>query len=112
MKAYFRHYLFGIFSIFNIWPKNDYRDIQDDRDDYFPLPSPAILKEDEAVLPGSAERLFSDREKAQKAFYDNQKAAIEDRIKNNKRGQWLGFSTVMLLLIMAACLAFSGDGAV
>jgi uncharacterized membrane protein len=109
MKSYFRHYLCGIGSILNILPKNDHRDIQDNSDTYFPLPSSAILKDDETVLPGSAERLFSDWEKAQKLFYDRQKTAIEDKLKHSQRGQWIGFSTAMLLLMLAAFWAFRGE---
>ncbi|MDR0219056.1 MAG: DUF2335 domain-containing protein [Enterobacteriaceae bacterium] len=118
MACHFRHYISGIGSIFDIMPANDYQRILDYQDDWKnpkesgyldPLPSLDVLKGYESISSGSTERILLCREKEQKFRYDNQKLALEGMIKKDKRGQWMGFSIAMFILMIATFFAFRGE---
>ncbi len=62
-----------------------------------PLPPPAMMREYEAILPGSADRILSlaERQQKQRALYEN-------------RGMLFGFLAVLVLMGLSAFLASLG----
>ncbi|CDL84936.1 DUF2335 domain-containing protein [Xenorhabdus szentirmaii] len=119
MNSNMRHYFKVIGSILDIMPANDYRDFLDTApfSDDLPknqmspdsFPSPEALKSYEAILPGCAERMFSFREKEQAFRHEKQNKALEGVIKRDKRGQWMGFSIAMCILVIATGFALKGS---
>ncbi|CDL86616.1 DUF2335 domain-containing protein [Xenorhabdus cabanillasii] len=118
MEYHFRHYISAMGSILDIMPANDYQRILDNEqglknkigsDCLGPLPPPDVLKDYESILSGSTERILLFREKEQKFQYDNQKLALDGMIKKDRRGQWMGFSIAMFILIIATLFAFRGE---
>lgn len=74
-----------------------------------PLPSPEMLKEYDAVLPGGAERIFAMAEKEQSARLKYNHGALSGEINLDRRGQWMGFSIAIIILAMAAVFAWKGN---
>lgn len=74
-----------------------------------PLPSPKMLKEYDAVLPGGAERIFAMAEKEQSARLKYNHDALSGEISLDRRGQWMGFSIAIIILVMAAIFAWRGN---
>ncbi|MBD2816606.1 DUF2335 domain-containing protein [Xenorhabdus sp. Flor] len=118
MEYHFRHYISAMGSILDIMPANDYQSILDNEqglknkigsDCLGPLPPPDVLKDYESILSGSTERILLFREKEQKFQYDNQKRALDGMIKKDRRGQWMGFSIAMFILIIATFFALRGE---
>ncbi|REF28653.1 putative membrane protein [Xenorhabdus cabanillasii] len=118
MEYHFRHYISAMGSILDIMPANDYQRILDNEqglknkigsDCLGPLPPPDVLKDYESILSGSTERILLFREKEQKFQYDNQKLALDGMIKKDRRGQWMGFSIAMFILIIATLFALRGE---
>ncbi|PHM29391.1 DUF2335 domain-containing protein [Xenorhabdus budapestensis] len=118
MEYHFRHYISAMGSILDIMPANDYQGILNDKqglknqigsDCLGPLPPPDVLRDYESILSGSTERILLLREKEQKFQYDNQKLALDGMIKKDRRGQWMGFSIAMFILIIATFFALRGE---
>ncbi|PHM40269.1 hypothetical protein Xmau_02025 [Xenorhabdus mauleonii] len=119
MDSNIRHYFRAIGSILDIMPANDYDDNLDfDSSNHYLIenkknrccfgsfPSPEVLKGYESILPGYAERMFSLREREQSFRHEKQKKTLDGLISKEKRGQWMGFSIAMFILIIAAVFAF------
>ncbi|PHM51355.1 DUF2335 domain-containing protein [Xenorhabdus sp. KK7.4] len=118
MAYHIRCYLRAMGSIFDIMPANDYQDILDNKKNFEnqaysacigPLPPPDVLRDYESILSGSTERILLFREKEQKFQYDNNRLALDGMIKKERRGQWMGFSIAMFILIIATFFAFRGE---
>ncbi|MDX7991397.1 DUF2335 domain-containing protein [Xenorhabdus littoralis] len=113
-----RHYFRLIGSILDIMPANDYHDTlgtnsllenQMDSRCLSSFPSPDALKNYESILPGCAERIFSSKEKEQIFQHEKQNKALDGLINRDKRGQWMGFSIAMSILIIATVFASKGE---
>ncbi|EMM0378875.1 DUF2335 domain-containing protein [Pluralibacter gergoviae] len=76
-----------------------------------PLPSPKTLEEYDSVLPGGAERIFAMAEKEQQARHKYNDDALNGEISLDRRGQWMGFSISIIILVMAAVFAWLGNTA-
>lgn len=74
-----------------------------------PLPSPKTLEEYDAVLHGGAERIFAMAEKEQAARHKYNQNALDGEINLDRRGQWMGFSIAIIILVMAAVFAWKGN---
>lgn len=121
MNSNIRHYFRVIGSILDIMPANDYRDTLNIDSTSVDLiehqvvpcctsfPSPDALKNYEEILPGCAERIFSFREKEQAFRHEKQKKAVDGLISRDRRGQWMGFSITMFILIIATVFALKGE---
>ncbi|OTA21154.1 hypothetical protein Xbed_00805 [Xenorhabdus beddingii] len=122
MNSNIRHYFRVIGSILDIMPATDYRNtlnIDSASGDLIEnqvvtccsdsFPSPEALKSYESILPGCAERIFSFREKEQVFQHEKQKRALDGLINRDKRGQWMGFSIAMFILIIATVFALKGE---
>ncbi|MBI6550427.1 DUF2335 domain-containing protein [Xenorhabdus lircayensis] len=122
MNSNIRHYFRAMGSILDIMPTNDYRDTLDIDSASGDLlenqvgshyldsfPSPDALKNYESILPGCAERIFSLREKEQVFQHEKQKKALDGLINRDRRGQWMGFSISMFILIIATVFALRGE---
>lgn len=116
------YYFRAIGSILDIMPVNDYRNGLDaDSSNGYLLenkemshcfssfPSPEVLKSYESILPGCAERVFAFREKEQVFQHEKQKKTLDGLINRDKRGQWMGFSITIFILIIATVFAFRGE---
>lgn len=74
-----------------------------------PLPPPSLLEGYERILPGSAERIFllTEKEQTHRHLTDNE--ILKGNIGRDKRGQWMGFSITIFILIIAAYFAAQGN---
>ena len=76
-----------------------------------PLPHPAIMREYEMILPGSAERIMA---MAEKTVESNIKIKMEETSASCKvslRGQTLAFILIFLSLVAACVLGYFKEGA-
>lgn len=76
-----------------------------------PFPHPQILEQYNKVLPGAAERVFTLTEKEQSHRHDIQKTAITGAISRDRRGQWMGYTITILVLLIAVYFAYRGNTA-
>jgi len=74
-----------------------------------PLPSPKTLKEYDSVLHGGAERIFAMAENEQLARHKYNQDALDGEINLDRRGQWMGFSIAIIILVIAAVFAWKGS---
>ncbi|MCC8375777.1 DUF2335 domain-containing protein [Photorhabdus bodei] len=74
-----------------------------------PLPPPSMFREYENILPGTAERLLSLSEKEQAFRHDTKSKAIQGVINKDKRGQWMGFTISVMILVIATIFAALGN---
>ncbi|PHM29476.1 DUF2335 domain-containing protein [Xenorhabdus innexi] len=118
MANYICCYLSAMGSIFDIMPVNDYQEILNNKNNLkdqadsgclAPLPPPDVLRDYESILSGSTERILLFREKELEFQYDNNRLALDGMIKKDRRGQWMGFSIAMFILIIATFFAFRGE---
>ena len=81
-----------------------------------PLPPPAVFKAYEEALPGAAERILSmaEREASQRHELERQELAIERADRNARialmtRGQLLGFSLSLVIILGGFVMAGLGN---
>lgn len=74
-----------------------------------PLPHPEILKGYDNVLPGAAERVLKMAEKEQDHRFDCDNKLIGGQLAQSKRGQWMGFTIVLILIAVAIMFFVMGD---
>lgn len=73
-----------------------------------PLAHPEHFKLYEATLPGSADRLLKMTEQGFLHEQNMQKAIIEGDIRDRKRGMYLGFCALLVLLLSALICVYLG----
>lgn len=73
-----------------------------------PLPPPAVLKQYDDLVPGSAERIFQMSEKALDHQIDFRRAGLTADVVNTKRGQVLVFAVVVIVLAYSAIALYTG----
>lgn len=76
-----------------------------------PFPHPQTLEQYNRVLPGAAERVFALTEREQTHRHDLQSTAIRGAISRDKRGQWMGYTITILVLLIAVYFAYRGNTA-
>lgn len=76
-----------------------------------PIPAPQILAGYEKTCPGAAERIIKMTENQQSHRFNLENRSLEAEIKSEKRGQWMGFSIVIVFLTIAGLLLYSGQSA-
>lgn len=74
-----------------------------------PIPSPAVLKEYEVILPGAADRIISMAEKQSEHRMSLEKKAIGGQVDQNKRGQLFAFILAVICIIAAFLFALFLD---
>ena len=74
-----------------------------------PLPPPAMYREYDDVLPGSANRLMELTENQQAHRHGWEMTALRASISDTKRGQWFGFIVSVVALAAAMILAARGQ---
>ena len=70
-----------------------------------PVPHPKIIREYEAVLPGSADRILKMAEKQQEHRIVLETKNIDNHLKINRRGQIFGFVVFILGIILSLIFA-------
>ena len=73
-----------------------------------PLPHPAILKQYEEFIPGSAEKIFKIFEKQTRHRHFLEKKNLENSHNQIKTGQYLGFFICLASLISGTICALQG----
>lgn len=76
-----------------------------------PLPPPAVLREFEQILPGSAERIFAQFEKQSEHRRTLESSAIANEITQSRRGTNCAFILGLVGLGVAAFFAYMGHPA-
>lgn len=76
------------------------------REEVLRVPEPAVLKEFEAVLPGSAERVlrFSEREQEHRLHIERQKANLENAMTRSAAGLELAGQAAGMLVMTGSSL--------
>lgn len=74
-----------------------------------PLPPPDVIKNYDQILPGSAERIFAMAEKEQAFRHSAQNKATDGAINKDRRGQWMGFTITLIILVIASVFAWRGN---
>ncbi len=74
-----------------------------------PLPPPEILAAYKTVLPGSPERVFTMAEKEQQHRHDVENAMISGALKQQTKGQVLGFILALLFGAASFILGLKGQ---
>ena len=74
-----------------------------------PLPSPEVLKEFNAIVPGSAERIIKMAENQSIHRRELEQKVIDSDIKRSKWGQILGFVIAISGLIVSGFVAIYGS---
>lgn len=70
-----------------------------------PIPHPSAMREYEAILPGSADRILVMAEKQQEHRMEMEKKAISAQLSHNKRGQIFGFVIFFISIVVAIVFA-------
>lgn len=73
-----------------------------------PLPAPEDFAAYEQTLPGSTNRILTMAEKSLDSRIENEKVIINEKLKQNRRGQILGFILAMVFALIALVLALTG----
>lgn len=73
-----------------------------------PLPPPEILRQYGEVVPNGAERIMSMAERNQEHRHGLEKEVITKGVRNESRGQWLGFILFILLIAAGTYLLATG----
>ncbi|AUG99757.1 DUF2335 domain-containing protein [Prodigiosinella confusarubida] len=76
-----------------------------------PFPHPQTLEQYNKVLPGAAERVFALTEREQLHRHGLQNTAVNGTISRDKRGQWMGYTITILVLLIAVYFAYRGNTA-
>lgn len=78
-----------------------------------PLPPPRILKEYDEIIPNGAERIMRMAEKEQDSRLEvkrlndeSNRKLMKRKLDYFKRGQWMGFSLALIVLISAGLFAY------
>lgn len=74
-----------------------------------PMPHPKHFQEYEDILPGAAERILSMAENAQDHNRQMEGKIVEAQIRDQKRGMYVGFAALMVIIGVAAVLAAVGN---
>lgn len=74
-----------------------------------PFPPPDMLEKYDQILPGAAERIFSLTEREQQHRHCMQSKTINGTLKKDWRGQWMGFISIVLILLIACYFACTGN---
>ena len=77
-----------------------------------PLPPPLVLKQYDELVPGSAERVIQMAEKSLDHQIDFSSAALQATVASTKRGQVMGFVTVLVALVGSMIAIFADQAAV
>lgn len=73
-----------------------------------PLPPPEILRQYGEVVPGGAERIMAMAERNQEHRHKLESDVILKGVRNESRGQWLGFVLFILLIVSGTYLLATG----
>lgn len=73
-----------------------------------PLPPPAVLRQFEEILPGSAERIFAQFERQSEHRRSLEASVVANEITQSKRGTFAAFALGMTGLVIAAYFAYLG----
>lgn len=74
-----------------------------------PLPHPRHLQAYESICPGLADRLLKMAEMQQSADIEYDKAEQANEHADLKRGMWMGFGALGLLIVAAGATAWAGQ---
>jgi uncharacterized membrane protein len=74
-----------------------------------PIAHPRHLREYEAILPGSAERIVSMAEKAQSHNQAMESAIVKGSIRTSHYSMYLGFAALVLLILTAVYAGMHGN---
>lgn len=73
-----------------------------------PLPHPNTLREYEDVSPGAAKKIINMAVDQQNHRIRTEDKVVTAEIESGKRGQWMGFSIVVIFLVISAILLVMG----
>lgn len=74
-----------------------------------PLPPPEVIRGYDQILPGGAERIFAMAEREQLFRHQLENTAVTGAILKDRRGQWMGFSITIIILLIASISAWRGN---
>lgn len=74
-----------------------------------PLPPAEQFEIYEKALSGAGDRILKYMEKEQKTRHALDSKAVDAAIGDTKRGQWLGFSVMLALIVLAGVAIYSGS---
>ena len=80
-----------------------------------PIPPPMMLQQFEAIMPGLADRIVKMSEDSlataiysQRAQTDSVGFAVKSEVEDRRTGMWLGFTCIVLCLLMGGFLIYIG----
>ncbi len=73
-----------------------------------PLPAPEDFKAYGEVIENAPERILSMTEQQVKHRINTEDSIVKSGLSESRRGQWMGYSIVLVLILLAALLAMKG----
>lgn len=76
-----------------------------------PIPPPGWIREYNEIVPGSAKQMIEDMHAQSEHRRRMEEIEVNAAVDNSKRGQWMGFSITMVVVVGGLALAYLGKDA-
>lgn len=76
-----------------------------------PLPLPSMLQQYNEIVPGSAKQIIDQATHQSAHRMRMEERALDADVRSEKRGQWFGFTVIMVIVAAGVGLILAGKGA-